>query len=350
MTQIKAKKQDAPKARKVTPRKTKELDVPTKPRPRTKKISSSDNKDLDALAKPISRTKKKPSSDENESTALETQSTPKTVHPKNPLNDLTSTEWIPETVSVWNQKGLGANHPDSVIERQHPAPFSFTDVSRLVKFFTKKGGVVLDPFSGVGSTLKACAIEGRKGIGFELEQKYVDLTIERLTSEVGNAEGQTVIQGDSRKLVKKLEENSLDFVVTSPPYWNILHKVDHKVKQERIAKNLDVKYSNNEADLGNIHDYPEFLKALSLILGGCAKALKPKKYMAVIVSDFRDKSKYVMFHADIATALAPYGLEMRGLTVLYQRHKRIFPYGYPYAYVPNIHNQYIVIFQKSTKL
>jgi hypothetical protein len=54
-----------------------------------------------------------------------------------------------------------------------------------------------------------------------------------------------------------------------------------------------------------------------------------------------------MFHADLAVALAPYGLEMRGLKVLYQRHKRIFPYGYPYAYVPNIHNQFILILQNA---
>ena len=29
------------------------------------------------------------------------------VHPKNALNDLNSKEWIIETISVWNQKGLG---------------------------------------------------------------------------------------------------------------------------------------------------------------------------------------------------------------------------------------------------
>lgn len=69
--------------------------------------------------------------------------------------------------------------------------------------------------------------------------------------------------------------------------------------------------------------------------------------MAVVVSDFRDKSKYVMFHADLAAALEPYCLEMRGLKVLYQRHKRIFPYGYPYAYVPNIHHQFILILQNA---
>jgi DNA modification methylase len=73
-----------------------------------------------------------------------------TYDPRNKLNDLTSTEWIPETISVWNQKGLGAGHPDVKIEKQHPAPFSFTDVARLIKFFTKKDNTVLDPFVGVG--------------------------------------------------------------------------------------------------------------------------------------------------------------------------------------------------------
>src|SRR6266404_6721527 len=103
---------------------------------------------------------------------------------RNQLNDLSAPEWIGETVSVWTQRGLGAKHPDAQIERQHPAPFSFTDVSRLVKFFTKKGGVVLDPFVGVGSTLKACAIEGRKGIGFELNSKYAKLARSRLRKEL----------------------------------------------------------------------------------------------------------------------------------------------------------------------
>ena len=265
------------------------------------------------------------------------------VSPKNTLNDLTSKEWIPETISVWNQKGLGAKHPDAKIEREHPAPFSFTDVGRLVRFFTKKDGVILDPFLGVGSTLKACAIDGRKGIGFELNPRYVELSKERLKKEVNSlfdtTSDQEIYEGDSRILIDDLEEDSLDFVVTSPPYWNILHKKDHKVKQERIDHDLDTKYSNDERDLGNIDKYEDFLEELSKILGKCTRPLKFKKYMAVIVSDFRDKSRYIMFHSDLARSLEKYSLELRGLKILYQRHKRIFPYGYPYAYVPNIHNQ-----------
>lgn len=275
------------------------------------------------------------------------------IHSRNSLNDLSAKEWIAETVSVWTQKGLGSNHADAQIEKLHPAPFSFSDVSRLIKFFTKSGQVVLDPFVGVGSTLKACAIESRKGIGFELNQRYAELAKERLLKEVNSLFStlypQEIIVGDSRKLVSKLKENSIDFIVTSPPYWNILHKQDHKAKQERVSKNLDTRYGDDEQDLGNINDYNEFLSEVSKILGSCTRALKPKKYMAIVVSDFRDKSKYVMFHAHLADALSQYGLELRGIKILCQRHKKVFPYGYPVAYVPNIHHQYILILQ-NTKL
>ncbi|MDT3279660.1 DNA methyltransferase [Shewanella scandinavica] len=272
--------------------------------------------------------------------------------PRNKLNDLTSSEWIPETISVWNQKGLGAKHPDVKIEKQHPAPFSFTDVARLIRFFTKENQVVLDPFLGIGSTLKACATERRRGIGIELNPKYAELSKERMETELvdsSNKSEQVVLQGDSREVLDTLEDNSVDFVVTSPPYWNILHKEDHKVKQERKKHSLDTKYSDDENDLGNIDDYDTFLDELTGILSKCARVLKPQKYMAVIVSDFRDKSKYIMFHSDLARKLDFVGLEIRGLKVLYQRHKRIFPYGYPYAYVPNIHNQYILILQNAKK-
>lgn len=275
---------------------------------------------------------------------------PAKVDPRNKLNALTAREWIPETVTVWTQRGLGAGHPDAQIERQHPAPFSFTDVSRLIKLFSKPGDVVLDPFNGIGSTLKACALEGRSGIGIELNPKYVKLTKERLKKEVQSSScEQKVVQGDSRRALDDLQPSSVDFVVTSPPYWNILHKVDHKAKQERQSHDLDTKYSDSKKDLGNIDDYRVFLEELGVILGKCGRALKPRKYMAVIVSDFRDKSKFMMFHADLAAELTKFSLELRGLKVLYQRHKKIFPYGYPYAYVPNIHHQYILILQNERK-
>ena len=283
--------------------------------------------------------------------AITMQNGERSVDSRNCLNDLTSSEWISETVSVWTQRGLGPKHVDAQIERQHPAPYSFTDISRLIRFFTKRGQVVLDPFVGVGSTLKACALEGRRGIGIELNPKYTQLTRERLEKEVrdlfANTEEQKIFTGDARVLLKELLTDSVDFVVTSPPYWNILHKEDHKARQMRKEHNLDTRYSDNKADIGNISNYEDFLREAASILGECGRVLRPKKYMAVVVSDFRDKSRFIMYHADLTRALESYKLELRGLKVLYQRHKGIFPYGYPYAYVPNIHHQFILILQNA---
>lgn len=272
------------------------------------------------------------------------------VDPRNKLNELTAKEWLPETISVWTQRGLGASHPDAQIERQHPAPFSFTDISRLIRFFTKRGQMVLDPFLGVGSTLKACAIAGRKGIGVELSGEYVNLAQQRLDTEVqdmfGSSDQQEIVHGDAREKLPEFDSETVDFLVTSPPYWAILSKEDHKARQERVEKGLSTNYGEDEADLAKIPTYEQFLDELTGILSEGMRLLKPGKYMAIVVSDFRDKSRYVMFHADLAKSLESVGMEMRGLTVLYQRHKKVFPYGYPYAYVPNIHNQFILILQK----
>ena len=286
----------------------------------------------------------------SDATSQETISATPQVDPRNVLNDLPAKEWIAETVSVWNQKGLGANHPEAKIERQHPAPFSFTDVGRLIRFFTKRGQVVLDPFVGVGSTLKACAIEERIGIGIELYEHFVDLTHERLQSEVpglfSTVQDQQVLHGDARAILPEIVDESVDFVITSPPYWSILQKKDHKARQERIEKGLTTDYGDDPSDLGLISSYQKFLAELTGIFSECKRILKRGKFAAIIVSDFRHKSRYVMFHSDLARALEGVGLEMRGIKVLYQRHKRVFPYGYPYSYVPNIHHQYILILQR----
>ncbi len=285
--------------------------------------------------------------------APETQNSNGSGHrrpPVNKLNDLTAKEWIPETVSVWIQRGLGKGHEHAQIERQHPAPFSYQDIARLIRFFSKKGDTVLDPFVGVGSSLKAAAVEGRKGIGIELNKKYADLARLRLETELnGDPEicrDQEVIEGDARKLIPKLSPNSIKFVVTSPPYWNILHKQDHKARQERVAHGLDTQYSDADADLGNVKTYADFLTTLADTLAMSRACMADGAYMCVVVGDFRHKSQYYMLHADIAREMESRGFTLKGVKILYQRHKRVFPYGFPYSYVPNLHHQYIVILQK----
>lgn len=274
------------------------------------------------------------------------------VDPRNKLNDLPARRWIAETKSFWFQKGLGASHPHAEIERLHPAPFSYQDVSRLVEFFTKEGESVLDPFCGVGSTLKACALLGRRGTGVELMPTWSDLAKLRLEREVESlfaaTDDQQVLTGDIRDVLPTLNDEAFKLAVTSPPYWRILNKPpDHKVLSERVGHGLAVSYGDDARDLGNIETYEAFVEALVGIFASCERVIAKGGHLAIIVGDFRHGSRFIPFHADLARELPlRSSWVLQAVNVVLQNHKKLYPYGYPYAYVPNIHHQFLLIFRK----
>lgn len=263
--------------------------------------------------------------------------------PRNRLNDLTNTRWMVETKSVWFSKPPQRSR----LKVRHPATFAESDIVRLLEFFTRPGEKVLDPFVGSGSTLVACAQCQRAGAGIELVDQWADVARERVRHEIPRIP-QLVLNGDTRRVLPQLPDATFDFVVTSPPYWMILHKDwDHKVKAERKSRGLDTRYSDHGDDLGNLSSYEQFLDELAAVFAECRRVLAPKRYMAVIVSDFRHKSRFVPYHADLARAIETTGFTLEGITVLVQDNKNLYPYGVPYAFVSNIHHQYILVFRNS---
>lgn len=57
----------------------------------------------------------------------------------------------------------------------HPTPFPVELPRRCIKLFNFVGDTVLDPFLGSGSTLIACALTNRKGIGIEIDKNYCEI-------------------------------------------------------------------------------------------------------------------------------------------------------------------------------
>ncbi len=276
------------------------------------------------------------------------------VDPRNKLNNLSSKEWIRFSKSFWFQKGLGAGHEETTIERQHPAPFSYKTIQKLVLMFTKPGMTVLDPFCGVASTLKAAALVGRNAIGIEIAQRWVTLGKQRLATEVPEEVREEltlrIVRGDCLKRLPRLSEESIDFIVTSPPFWSILRKEpDHKTKTARIEKGLVTTYSRNPSDLGNVVDYDAFLDRLEEVANECLRVLKHDRYMALVVGDFRHGSRLYPFHMDATTRFVNAGFLLQGIIILAQNNKPLFPYGYPFAFVQNIHHQYILVFRKTNQ-
>jgi site-specific DNA-methyltransferase (adenine-specific) len=90
-------------------------------------------------------------------------------------SDLTREEFITNSLALWSFP------PETKMKKfGHPAMFPEELPRRLIKMFSYKGDIVLDPFSGCGTTLKVAKDLGRQFIGFEIDDKYIQIAIDRI--------------------------------------------------------------------------------------------------------------------------------------------------------------------------
>jgi DNA modification methylase len=96
-------------------------------------------------------------------------------------NRLTRTEWIDLAQQVWFM------YPEDIKrEEGHPAPFPEKLPARLMRLYTQgatenfPGEIVLDPFVGTGTTCVAAARMGRRWIGFDISEKYLEFARRRI--------------------------------------------------------------------------------------------------------------------------------------------------------------------------
>lgn len=74
--------------------------------------------------------------------------------------------------------------PHSGRVRNHPTEKPIDILRQLIESSSVMGEVVYDPFAGSGSTLIAAALEGRKAVGCEIEERYCEIAARRLESEI----------------------------------------------------------------------------------------------------------------------------------------------------------------------
>ena len=96
--------------------------------------------------------------------------------------DLYKEEFIDWTLGMWSMQPA----TDMMNKYQHPAMFPEELPKRCMKMFSWKNSVVMDPFSGAGTTCKVARELGRKYIGFEMDEKYVKISRMRVGSATLN--------------------------------------------------------------------------------------------------------------------------------------------------------------------
>jgi DNA modification methylase len=267
------------------------------------------------------------------------------VDPRNALNDLPGDEWLFNTRSVIQtafphelshdlRKAHGANKPPQLMRQ-------------LIEFFTKRGEMVLDPFAGVGGTLIGATLSGRRAVGVEINPEWLEVYQEVCARE--GLEEQETLLGDAREVLPDLE-GPFDMVATDPPYNLNLERTMCDGKYPNANRRTDYSsFSEDPKDLSNMGTYEDYLDAMEGIMAECRRLLRPERYLVIIVRDAYQDGRYIMTHADLAGRAESAGLVLKGETIWYQAGTRLRPYGYPYAYVPNIAHQHILVLRREDR-
>ncbi|MDO8530849.1 MAG: DNA methyltransferase [Dehalococcoidia bacterium] len=247
-------------------------------------------------------------------------------------------DWIKGQIGVWQ---FNYEQRDMRDKNVHPATFPIALPKRWIGLLTHRGELVLDPFVGSGSTLVAARDLGRNAVGFDLSQAYVDVATDRLRQIPLVAEGgiQTAVAADARDIPRYLQPDTVDLIVTSPPYANLLNR-KRKNKSRRGDERgngqfLKVEqYSQNPSDLGllPIDAYQVEMKA---IFRGLLPLLKPGAHCIVNVPDMWWENHRITIHIAVIKALTEAGYEFRN-TVIWDRTNivnRVGIFGWPNNYI-----------------
>lgn len=95
------------------------------------------------------------------------------------ISDISRDDFMGWTNGLWVFNG------ESKKRIGHPAPFPLELPKRCIQLFSYVGDTILDPFSGSGTTMLACALLNRKGIGVDIDLDYCKASLKRLEYSVG---------------------------------------------------------------------------------------------------------------------------------------------------------------------
>lgn len=153
---------------------------------------------------------------------------------------------------------------------------------QLISRYTQKNDVVLELFSGSGTTLFECEKLSRKYIGFDINQEIIDYVEKKMENSSATYSINTADVTDKllfdRMIVDSLDkckQHQVDFIIAHPPYLDI------------------VKFTDNQSDLSNISNVSDFLKKIIVAFDNALPYLSKNKYFAIVMGDIYKDSEVI---------------------------------------------------------
>lgn len=275
-------------------------------------------------------------------------------HMGNPLNDLSGGEWTYFLTSVINTR-YPTSGPESYahdIRKAHPSPKPPQLMRQIIEFFTHEDEWVLDYFSGVGGTLIGASLSGRRAIGIDLNPHYLNLYVQ--ASKSLGLQPQKTLSGDSlellrskKRILKATNDELFSLILIDPPYGDMMNraKTGEAIKQGKDSS--PTPFTDLEEDLGNL-ELESFFEKFKGSVQDSLPLLKNKGHVVVFIKDLQPtKDSNNLLHARLIEDLSSLkNLQYLGTKIWADQGVNLYPYGYPYAYVPNQIHQYILVFKK----
>ncbi|HEY4756745.1 MAG TPA: DNA methyltransferase [Ignavibacteriaceae bacterium] len=253
----------------------------------------------------------------------------------NKINCLTAKEWLKHQLGVWEFYYEKRDIRDKEV---HPATFPISMARKVIELFSHQGELILDPFVGSGTSLVAAQDTNRNAVGFDLQQKYVDLCKQRLSNEqIFNNSKQLAIVEDARNIHEHLKTQSVKLIWTSPPYANLLNR-ERKNKSRRDRDNGQLgkveQYSQDARDLGTL-ELEVYAKQMGDIYGSLLPIMRDDGHCVINVPDMWWENRRITIHISLIEELRKRGYEFRN-TIIWDRRNvvnNIGIFGWPSNYI-----------------
>ena len=148
-------------------------------------------------------------------------------------------------------------------------------VRNLILRYSKEWDLLLDPMIWWWTTAIECKLLNRDLLAYDINPEALEITKNAIDFE-HKSKSKIELQLNDARVLKSIKNNSIDFILTHPPYADIIKYSEWQIDE----------------DISNIRDIDKFCDEIELVAKECFRVLKKEKYCAILIWDTRRNKMY----------------------------------------------------------